>query len=134
MPLLGKKGVNVGLVGISRRDARQDLLQVDDEFARVMQHLQQNTHRILSTDALARECGMSERTLFRKIKQSVGVTPYELAVRIRVQKAAEALIQTTDKVDAIARAHGFCDQSNFTHHFRKRTGMTPKEFRTRHRV
>jgi len=133
LPLRGKNGTIVGLMGISRRDARQEMLHVDEEFAKVLQHLQQNTHRILSTDTLARECGMSERSLFRKIKQAVGVTPYELALRIRIQKAAEALTQTCDKVDAIARAHGFCNQSTFTQHFRKRTGMTPKEFRIRYR-
>ena len=81
---------------------------------------------------LARECGLSERTLYRKIHQALGVTPYELMLRIRIESAAEALIQTTDKVIDIAQAHAFCDQSAFTQHFRKRIGVTPKQFRMRH--
>lgn len=72
------------------------------------------------------------RTLYRKIHQSLGVTPYELMLRIRIESAAEALIQTKDKVIDIARAHAFCDQSAFTQHFRKRVGMPPKQFRLRH--
>jgi AraC-like DNA-binding protein len=99
---------------------------------KIISHIQKNTSRILSTAELARECGLSERTLYRKIHQALGVTPYELMLRIRIESAAEALIQTNDKVIDIAQAHAFCDQSAFTQHFRKRIGLTPKQFRMRH--
>jgi len=91
--------------------------QPSSEVALIVSHIQQNTSRILSTAELARECGLSERTLYRKIHQALGVTPYELMLRIRIESAAEALIQTTDKVIEIAQAHAFCDQSAFTQHF-----------------
>jgi transcriptional regulator GlxA family with amidase domain len=80
----------------------------------------------------AKLLGIGERTLYRKIHQALGVTPYELMLRIRIESAAEALIQTNDKVIEIAQAHAFCDQSAFTQHFRKRIGLTPKQFRMRH--
>ena len=67
-----------------------------------------------------------------RIRQSLGITRYELMLRIRVQKAAEALVETSESIIEIALAHGFCDQSTFTQHFRKRMGMTPREFRVRH--
>jgi AraC-like DNA-binding protein len=134
VPLRGKNGKVIGLMGITRRDEGRAAHQPENEVTRVVNHLQQSTSRALSTAELARECGMSERTLYRKISQILGTTPYELMLRIRIQKAAEALIKTTDKVIEIAIAHGFCDQSTFTHHFRKRTGMTPKEFRMRHQT
>ena len=35
-------------------------------------------------------------------------------------------------VPDIAQAHAFCDQSAFTHHFSKRSGLTPKKFSIRH--
>ncbi len=53
-------------------------------------------------------------------------------LRIRIESAAEALIQTTDKVIDIDQAHAICDQSAFTQHFRKRIDLTPKQFRIRH--
>jgi transcriptional regulator GlxA family with amidase domain len=73
-----------------------------------------------------------ENDTFTAMADPVGVTPYELTLRIRVQKAGEALIESDDKVASIAHAHGFCNQSTFTQHFRTRTGMTPKQFRVRH--
>jgi AraC-like DNA-binding protein len=55
-------------------------------------------------------------------------------LRMRIQAAAEALARTHDSIDRIAFAHGFCDQSAFTQQFRKRTGLTPRQFRSRHRT
>jgi transcriptional regulator GlxA family with amidase domain len=119
-------------MGLTRRDEGRSRHQPSSEVTLIVSHIQKNTSRILSTAELARECGLSERTLYRKIHQALGVTPYELMLRIRIESAAEALIQTTDKVIDIAQAHAFCDQSAFTQHFRKRIGLTPKQFRMRH--
>jgi AraC-like DNA-binding protein len=132
VPLRGKNGKIIGLMGLTRRDEGRSRHQSSSEVTLIVSHIQKNTGRILSTAELARECGLSERTLYRKIHQALGVTPYELMLRIRIESAAEALIQTTDKVIDIAQAHAFCDQSAFTQHFRKRIGLTPKQFRMRH--
>ncbi|MBE2285988.1 MAG: AraC family transcriptional regulator [Prosthecobacter sp.] len=35
-------------------------------------------------------------------------------------------------INSAMASSAFCDQSAFTQQFRKRTGMTPKEFRRRH--
>jgi AraC-like DNA-binding protein len=132
VPLRGKDGKIIGLMGLTRRDEGRSRHQPSSEVSLIVSHIQKNTSRILSTVELARECGLSERTLYRKIHQALGVTPYELMLRIRIESAAEALIQTNDKVIDIAQAHAFCDQSAFTQHFRKRIGLTPKQFRMRH--
>ena len=132
VPLRGKNGKIIGLMGLTRRDEGRIRHQPNSEATLIVSYIQKNTGRILSTADLARECGLSERTLYRKIHQALGVTPYELMLRIRIESAAEALIQTTDKVIDIATAHAFCDQSAFTQHFRKRIGLTPKQFRMRH--
>lgn len=132
VPLRGKNGKIIGLMGITRRDEGRSRHQPSSEVTLIVSHIQKNTSRILSTSELARECGLSERTLYRKIHQALGITPYELMLRIRIESAAEALIQTTDKVIDIAQAHAFCHQSAFTQHFRKRIGLTPKQFRIRH--
>ena len=132
VPLRGKNGKIIGLMGFTRRDEGRNRHQPSSDVTLIVSHIQKNISRILSTAELARECSLSERTLYRKIHQALGVTPYELMLRIRIESAAEALIQTTDKVIDIAQAHAFCDQSAFTQHFRKRIGLTPKQFRMRH--
>lgn len=132
VPLRGKNGKIIGLIGFTRRDEGLSRHQPSSEVTLIVSHIQKNTNRILSTAELAREFGLSERTLYRKIHQALGVTPYELMLRIRIESAAEALIQTNDRVIDIAQAHAFCDQSAFTQHFRKRIRLTPRQFRMRH--
>ena len=132
VPLRGKNGKIIGLMGLTRRDEGRSRHQPSSEVTLIVSHIQKNTSRILSTVEPARECGLSQRTLYRKIQQALGVTPYELMLRIRIESTAEALIQNADKVIDIAQAHAFCDQSAFTQHFRKRIGLTPKQFRMRH--
>ncbi|MFN0076953.1 MAG: helix-turn-helix domain-containing protein [Prosthecobacter sp.] len=133
VPLRGKDGKIVGLMGITRRDANRSTYEAESGIATITAYVRKHCDRILTTAQLARACGVSERTLFRKVRQALNITPYELMLRIRVQKAAEALIPSADSILTIAIDHGFCDQSTFTQHFRKRLGMTPKQFRVRHR-
>jgi AraC-like DNA-binding protein len=133
LPLRGKDGKIVGLMGITRRDASRSSYEAESGVATITAYVREHCDRILTTAQLARACGLSERTLFRKVRQALGITPYELMLRIRVQKAAEALIQSAESILNIAVDHGFCDQSTFTQHFGKRMGMTPRQFRNRYR-
>ena len=134
VPLRGKNGKVVGLMGLIRRDTSRGGYQPESEVTHVINYLEKHTDRILTTAELARECGLSERSLFRKINQALGVTPYELMLRIRIQKAAEALIKTNDKILQIATTHGFCSASTFAQRFRKLMGETPKQFRKRNQA
>lgn len=131
LPLLGKNGEVVGLIGVTSRDEGRLAQQPVGEISRAVGYLQQHANRIVSPAELAHVCGVSERTLYRKINQSLGITPYELTLRIRVQEAAKQLIKTRTKINEIAQAYGFCDQSTFGQHFRKRIGSTPRQFRAR---
>jgi AraC-like DNA-binding protein len=132
IPLYGREGEIVGLMGMTRRDETRSQLEQEGGVAQVTAYVHQNVDRVLSTAELAQFCGISERTLFRKVRKVLRVTPYEMILRIRIQKAATALLKTEASVSEIARSHGFCDQSTFTQHFRKRIGMTPKQFRVRY--
>jgi len=131
IPLRSQDGSILGLMGMTRRDESQMRLPPECTVSPIVHYIYHHAERILSVRELAEACGMSERTLFRKIRTTLGVTPYELMLRIRLQKAAEALVQTRDTLSAIALSHGFCDQSTFTQHFRKQTGLTPRQFRLR---
>lgn len=134
VPLFGKKGQVVGLMGVSRHDSGNGPVQPASEVTRAVEFIRQNVSRVLTTAELADAAKTSERTLYRKVRQEFGIPPYELVLRLRIQMAAEALLHPHENIAAVANAHGFCDQSSFTMHFRKRMGMTPKEFLRGHRT
>ncbi|MFZ2279261.1 MAG: helix-turn-helix domain-containing protein [Prosthecobacter sp.] len=132
LPVLDRRGKVIGVMGITRRD--EDRMRQHDvrEVTAAIQYARAHCHEVVTAAELARAAGVSERHLHRKLRAALGLSPYELLLRARVQSAAEALAKTSTPIIQIALDHGFCDQSAFTQQFRKRTGMTPKEFRTRH--
>jgi AraC-like DNA-binding protein len=134
VPLRGPGGDVVGLMGVTRRAGTFKNHPFAAEASTLMSYLEQHTDRIVSTAEVAEVCGVSERTLNRRVTEILGTTPYDLMLQIRVRRAAESLIESDNSILDIAKSHGFCDQSTFTQHFRKRTGLTPKKFRARHRL
>lgn len=132
LPVRDRRGQVIGVMGITRRD--EDRLRHHDvrEVTEAVRLARENVHRVLGTAELARTVGLSERQLHRKLKAALGLSPYELLLRTRVQAAAEVLARASTPISEVALDHAFCDQSAFTQQFRKRTGMTPKEFRRRH--
>jgi AraC-like DNA-binding protein len=132
VPLFGAKGKVIGLMGITKRDADRSALQPHSDVERAKAYLRANTGRVITTAELAAKIGVSKRSLNRKVNEALGISPYELTLRLRVQAAAEALVKDTASIAEVALAHGFCDQSTFTQHFRKRMGTTPRQFRLRH--
>ena len=132
VPLFGKDGCVVGLMGVSRRDLNQAVLQPASQGTRAVDYLRKNVKRTLTAKELAKGIGVSPRTLNRKINREFGISPYELILRVRIQASAESLLKSSESISDIAFAHGFCDQSHFTQQFRKRMGMTPRQFRLAH--
>ncbi|TDU81748.1 PAS domain S-box-containing protein [Prosthecobacter fusiformis] len=132
LPIQGKVGDIIGVMGMSRRHDEPAAQHRVREVAAAVTYLHANMSQSLSAVDLARAIGVSERQLHRKLRETLGTTPHELMLRIRIQSAAEALTHAGDTIADIALNHGFCDQSAFTQQFRKRTGMTPRQFRQRH--
>lgn len=71
---------------------------------------------------------MSERQLYRRMKEEFGVTPKEYVNHFRFKKAYNFLTQGTYKtVRETANAVGFKDIVYFARQFKNRFGMLPSE-------
>lgn len=134
LPILGKSGKVIGIMGLSRRCDEPAAHPHVREVAAAVGYLKDHLHENLTAGELAAIVGVSERQLHRKLRDTLDTTPHELMLRMRIQAAAEALTHTAEAISEIALSHGFCDQSAFTQHFKRRTGLTPRQFRMRHAV
>ena len=61
----------------------------------------------------------------------MGITFIEYLINKRMEKAKELLMTTDKKSFEIAYAVGYKDPHYFSYTFKKTTGMTTKEYRTR---
>jgi len=78
---------------------------------------------------LAQELSMSERTLYRALKTSTGLTPNNFIKEVKLKRARTLLEQETYRsVAEVARAAGFKTRSNFTTQFVQRFGKKPSDY------
>jgi len=75
-------------------------------------------------DALTRHIGLSQSALERRFRRVVGLTPKKYAMLLRFQRALALRPHAAD-LTAVAHDAGYFDQSHFTNHFRRVTGVSP---------
>jgi transcriptional regulator GlxA family with amidase domain len=85
----------------------------------------------ISISDLASAAHMSVRSLFRYFEKHKGITPLEFVQVMRIERAKQLLELTHESVDSITPKCGYEDVSSFRKLFRKRIGMTPKQYRDR---
>lgn len=83
-------------------------------------------------ESVGAELFMSSRTLKRKLQQA-GTGFQILLDDVRQQDAMRLLSQSGMSIEEIATWMGYAEPANFTHAFRRWTGMTPSEWRDRQR-
>ncbi len=71
---------------------------------------------------------MSLRTFVRRFTEATGVPPGEWLVSERVEAIKPLLIAQRHSIDEIAAAVGIGSADTLRHHFRKRTGVSPKTY------
>src|SRR5262249_10939819 len=81
--------------------------------------------------ALAKALGVSQRTLQRALRARG--TSFRAEARLaRVRVACRLLLETSLKIEAIAREVGYVSTSHFAEAFRGQTGVSPRQFRRAH--
>ena len=83
----------------------------------------------VSFDALLKQLQLSERTLERRFKQSIGVSAKLFSRICRFQESLNQLRKNNyQKLSDIAYENGYSDQSHLNRHFRKMLGVSPSRF------
>lgn len=83
----------------------------------------------ISLDDLSALTALSPYYFVRAFKKEIGVSPHQYLIETRISYAKYYLSSTEGSISDIAYASGFKDESAFCYTFRKRVGMTPKEYR-----
>ena len=93
--------------------------------------IHENYARELSLTDIAEAAHLSPFHLTRLFKQSLGVSPHQYLIQLRVNSARWLLSAGSGErsLAEVASAVGFADQSHLTRHFKRLTGQTPGQFR-----
>lgn len=82
-----------------------------------------------SPEEIAAQLGLSYSWFRRTFKDYTGISPAQYQIQLRLIKAKELLSQTTLNITEIAYQLHFENGGQFSTFFKKREGLTPKEYR-----
>ena len=103
--------------------------EADEFIDRLHRIIRQNIpNSDYNIDDMAAEMGVSRSAFYKKVKGATGFAPVDLIKEFRLSHAAELLQTTNLNITEIAYRSGFKDASYFGKCFRKRFGMSPREY------
>jgi AraC-like DNA-binding protein/DNA-binding response OmpR family regulator len=100
----------------------------------IEQYVMQNMSRgQINLEEMATAMGMGRVPFFHRVRSLTGKTPAELIRDLRLKHACILLKRTNINMSELATNVGFMTAENFITIFREKFGMTPLEYRLKHR-
>jgi len=126
---------------ITEEEVRQDMSDysmldmMDQQLMRnIEQYVMQNMSRgQISLEEMASAMGMGRVPFFHRVRNLTGKTPAELVRDLRLKHACILLKRTNINMSELSTNVGFMTGENFINIFREKFGMTPLEYRLKHR-
>ena len=102
----------------------------DGCVAEAVAYMKRHYAEPFSIAALAQRCHVSESTLRRQFKLSVGMSPCTYVNHLKMQRASELLLDGHMRMTDIAGALGMTDSAYFSKVFKDFYGISPLKFRS----
>ncbi|MBD2845312.1 AraC family transcriptional regulator [Paenibacillus sp. IB182496] len=108
----------------------------DEDAERIQQaiaYIHDHSDQDLSMKLIAEQVGLREAQFSLLFKRQSGLTYTDYVIAHRIERAKALLVQTDLKIAEIAGRMSYGNAQNFIRLFKQRVGMTPGEYRKRHR-
>lgn len=104
-------------------------LSHDPLVAKTQFWLQNHLSEPIDQRSLAEKMNVSHRTLIRRFKSELDVTPSAYLQNVRIEAAKQLLENTGTALAEIVESVGYFDASSFSRLFKRKTGLTPHAYR-----
>ncbi len=111
--------------------AKSNSKRLPDALKEALSFLQANINGRVSIESLCRHCGCSSMTLLRLFKRHLDSSPIEHFIGMKMALAREMLSASSQPVKEISRQLGYSSQLHFSAEFKKRNGLSPRNYRTK---
>ena len=111
---------------------KEELFLLADSFHEIepaIQMIRTHCFEKISLDTLAAACHYSKSAFEKKFRRIFGISPGKYLLNFRLSKTERMLKNTDATCGQIAESAGFANQFIFSRHFKKRYGVSPKEYR-----
>lgn len=98
-------------------------------LSKTCHYIQENFSKPITIKELAHNVALSESYFIKLFKSLTHFTPIDYIISIRLSNAKRYLAESTLSIVEISDICGFNDASYFSYYFKKKTGMTPSQYR-----
>jgi AraC-like DNA-binding protein len=105
-----------------------------NELKEVVEYINTHFEEEISLKVLSQKVNLSPNYFHKLFHQIIGITPNEYINKIRIEKSKEMLLKTRYSISEIAIRCGFDSLSYFSYLFKKKTEISPMEFRKIHEL
>lgn len=109
-------------------------VESDKSIYKVIAYIRQHYSANLPLDELAMMAFISPTHFCRKFKNSTGITVTEFTKKIRIEEAANLLVNTNKSIIEIGEQVGYGDIKHFLKVFKQFKGMSPNSYRKDNRI
>ncbi|HEY2630005.1 MAG TPA: helix-turn-helix domain-containing protein [Usitatibacter sp.] len=99
-----------------------------ERIAKLVAWILDNLSREITTDMIAGEGAMSERSMYRLFVREVGMPPARFIEQARVDLARRLLEESDMRVETIARRCGLGSEERLRRAFHRSFGMSPRDY------
>ncbi len=115
------------------QEASLPLEDIPEDIRRSIRYIRLHTNSNLSVQEVADVVKLSRSHLSRKFKEVMGFDISAFMMRCKLEEARSLLLYSQQSIADISNYLCFSSQSYFTNVFRKKYGLTPKEYRLQDR-
>lgn len=107
-------------------------LHSDEMVKKAQAYIEGNLHEKISVEQLSSRFSVGRRNFDRRFIKATGNTPVEYLQRVKIESAKKAFETSRKTVNEIMYEVGYSDVKAFREVFRKITGMSPLEYRSKY--
>ncbi|WOO42047.1 DNA-binding transcriptional regulator [Rubellicoccus peritrichatus] len=109
-----------------------DIIAVEDAaVSKALRFIQQNAHRAVKVDEVARASGLFRRSLERRFREHLSRSISDYCREARAERLEKILRETRLNLEEIAEQSGFSEASHLTRFFITVRGESPSQYRKR---
>ncbi len=106
---------------------------VSAEINRCMNYIQSHTNGTVTVEDVAAQVHLSSSYLMRRFKAETGMRVGDYITKCKLEEACDLLVYGERTLAEISAYLGYSSQSYFQNVFKKQYGITPMQYRKRHR-
>ena len=104
----------------------------DEAIKEAQIYIENKYEEKLHIDQIASMLSISSRSFLRRFKKATSNTPLEYIQRVKIEAAKKRLESSAQNIQEVMYGVGYIDEKAFRNTFRKYTGLTPLDYRSKY--